>query len=135
MLPLYWVTILVEKTVYVQPNPLHIKSARQAQTAWQILRVQTVLPSADGKGQSSPASKQCPKAKTYSAITLRSRMGCPNLTLMSMCFVGASWSLGTMVSNVLSILCITQCRVLCSELVFQYSCRSSISMTVSDLKS
>lgn len=107
---------------------------KHKQRAWQILRVQTVLPSADGKGQSSPASKQCPRAKTSSAITLRSRMGCLNLTLMSTCFVDASWSLGTMVSKVLSVLCITQFRVLCF-LGFYYSCRSSINMTVSDLKS
>lgn len=136
MLPLYWVTILVEKKqrMYSLIHFPQNQPGKHKQRAWQILRVQTVLPSADGKGQSSPASKQCPRAKTSSAITLRSRMGCLNLTLMSTCFVDASWSLGTMVSKVLSVLCITQFRVLCF-LGFYYSCRSSINMTVSDLKS
>lgn len=104
------------------------------QTAWQIWRAQTALPSADGRGQSSLASKQCPRAKTSSAIIFRSRMGCLNLTLISMCSVNASWSLGTTVSNILSVLHIIPFRVSCPEPGFHYSYRSSIGMIVSDLK-
>lgn len=36
---------------------------RYKQTAWQIWRAQTAPPSAGGRGQSSLASKQCPRAK------------------------------------------------------------------------
>lgn len=104
------------------------------QTAWQIWRAWTVLPSVDGRGQLSLASKQCSRVKTSSVIILRSKIECLNLTLMFMCSVDASWHLGIMASNVLSVLYISQFRPSCPELGFHYSYRNSIGMTVSDLK-
>lgn len=62
-------------------------------------------------------------------------MGCLNLTLMSMCSVDASWSLGTTVPHIWSVSCITQFRILCPEPGFYYSYKSSFGMAVSDSKS
>lgn len=111
------------------------QAGKYKQTAWQIWRAHALLASADGRGQSSLASKECPRTKNSSTFILRSQMGCLNLTLMSMRPVDASWSLGTTVSNVLSVLCITHFRVPCPKVGFHYSYGSSIDMTVSDLES